>query len=391
MPPIITNMPPHTGTNTFDYTAYYSNNLASVSEWLHDSVTNADGTPADSMQDYADLTTTTFSSSGIFNLQSSIQDEAWSWADLNGLPTEITPETGNNAVLISQENGVPNYLAPCDIAADVTINTTNAWPGGSTGFQLTGTNTTISQWDLGLPLPTHVELINRLTEMDGYTTLADHSTAVAGMLAGAGVEPVYSNSVYLGYALKGSAYSANIQSWSFENGDIAQMTASAGTNHMRLSNHSYELTGGWYYYGSGIWIWYGYWQIGAQDPRFGNYTTNTANYDAVAVGAPTYLQVWAAGNEQNYAPPVQPTNHIEYTLSATPTGYLTNAVRAADGDQGGYDTLSQNASAKDNLVVGAINPLPNGFTSPTSVTLASFSSLGRRMMDESNPMLWPMA
>lgn len=27
----------------------FSNNLASVSEWLHDSVTNVDGTPADSM------------------------------------------------------------------------------------------------------------------------------------------------------------------------------------------------------------------------------------------------------------------------------------------------------------------------------------------------------
>ena len=62
------------------------------------------------------------------------------------------------------------------------------------------------------------------------------------------------------------------------------------------------------------------------------------------------------------------------------TGFLevpiTNAVRAADGDQGGYDTLSQNASAKDNLVVGAINPLGNGFTSPTNVTIASFSSMG---------------
>lgn len=143
---------------------------------------------------------------------------------------------------------------------------------------------------------------------------------------------------------------------------------------MRLSNHSYELTSGWYYAGSGIWYWYGYWQLGQQDARFGNYTTNTANYEAVAVGAPTYLQVWAAGNEQNYGPPVQPTNHYEYTLSAV--RYATNAVRSLDGDQGGFDTLSQQASAKDVLTVGAISALPSGFTSPTNVTIAGFSSLG---------------
>jgi len=310
------------GTNTFDYGAYYSNNLASVSDWLHDTITNADGTPADSMQDLMDLQATTFSSSGVFDWQASAQDAAWSWATIYGLQTELTPESGLNAILISQENGVPNYLAPCDVASDITINTTNVWPGGSAGFTLTGTNTIISQWDLGSPLLTHAELTNRVTEMDGYTNLADHSTAVAGMLAAAGVVPVYSNTVLLGYVLKGTAYSANVQAWTFANGDTAQMTASVGTNHMRLSNHSYELVGGWYYAGTATWIWYGYWQIGSQDARFGNYTTNTASYDAISVGAPTYLQVWAAGNEQNYAPPVQPTNHYEITLSVSPTFYI---------------------------------------------------------------------
>jgi hypothetical protein len=89
---------------------------------------------------------------------------------------------------------------------------------------------------------------------------------------------------------------------------------------------------------------------------------------------PSQLERQPICNEQNYAPPVQPTNHYEFTLAGAL--YVTNAVRAADGDQGGYDTLSQNASAKDNLTVGAINPLGNGFTSPTNVTIATFSSLG---------------
>jgi hypothetical protein len=134
------------------------------------------------------------------------------------------------------------------------------------------------------------------------------------------------------------------------------------------------LIDGWYYAGPNTWEWLGYWQLGTQDPRFGNYTTNSAGFDTLSAAAPTYLQCWAAGNEQNYGPPIQPTNHYELTLAGA--YYVTNAVRANDGDQGGYNTLSMNAVSKDSLTVGAINPLPNGFTSPTNVTIASFSSLG---------------
>jgi len=111
LPPVNTNSFP-VGTNTFDYGAYYSNNLASVADWLHDTVTNVDGTPATSMQDYADLTASTFSSSGVFSaLQLSAKDEAWTWATYYGLPTVIKDENGKSSILVNQENGVPNYLA----------------------------------------------------------------------------------------------------------------------------------------------------------------------------------------------------------------------------------------------------------------------------------------
>jgi hypothetical protein len=227
---------------------------------------------------------------------------------------------------------------------------------------------------LASPRLTHTEFGGRVSELDGDTNLADHSTAVAGMIAAAGANIIYSNGIPIGPAAKGMAYTANVQAWSYANGDLSAMTASVGSNHMRLSNHSYELAGGWYYAGTNTWVWYGYWQFGPQDPRFGNYTTNASSYDVLSQNAPTYLQVWAAGNEQNYGPPVQPTNHYEFSLAGAL--YVTNAARANDGDPGGYVTLSQEASAKDNLTVGAVNPLPNGFTSPTNVSIASFSSLG---------------
>ena len=363
------------GTNTpTDWGAIYSNNLASVSQWLHDGITNDDGTPVSSIQDYVDFQANTFSTTAdaTASWQQSARDEALTWATANGIPTELSSSSGSTAILVSREGNVPNYLAPCDTASAITISTTNVWPGGSTGFNLTGTNTIISQWDEASPRLTHSEFGGRVTELDGDTILSDHSTAVAGILAAAGANIIYSNGIPIGTAAKGMAYSAQVQARNYIS-DLGEMAGAIGTNHMRLSNHSYEFTAGWYLSGTN-WYWLGYWQIGLQDARFGNYTTNTANYDAITVGAPAYLQVWAAGNEQAYAPPVQPTNHYEYALDGS--RYSTNAVRAADGDQGGYDTLSQQASAKDLLTIGAIIPLPNGFTTATNVTIASFSSCG---------------
>ena len=100
-----------------------------------------------------DAQATAFSSSGVFDWQQSATDEALTWATANGIPTELPLINGSSssAILVSREGDVPNYLAPCDLAGAITINTTNVWPGGLTGFNLTGTNTTISQWDEASP------------------------------------------------------------------------------------------------------------------------------------------------------------------------------------------------------------------------------------------------
>lgn len=354
--------------------AKLSNNLASVSGWLHNGITNSDGSPVESIQTLTDNQTMSFSSSGTFSWQSSSLDEALTWATAVGIPTKINGgDAAPSAYLVGRENNVPIYLAPFDLAAAITIDTTNVWPGAPTGFSLTGTNTTVSQWDEGSPRLSHSEFGSRVARMDGTTNLSDHSTAVAGIIGAAGANIIYSNGVPIGYAAKGMAYTANVQTWSFLNGDLAQMTGSVGTNQMRLSNHSYGAIAGWYLSGS-TWYWFGNSEISTnQDPKFGNYTTNSSSYDLIAQNAPTYLQVWAAGNDQGEAPLVQPTNHIEFTL--TGNGVVTNRVHPADGDQG-YDTMSQQASAKDVLTVGAVNSLPNGYSGAANLLLASFSSCG---------------
>ena len=371
-----TNPPPTPEQLAAQYAARlatYSNNLVSVSAWLHEDIKNADGSPADSFQNLMDLQATAFSTSGAFSWQTSTRDEALNWAAFYGIPNQIERPDGTSAYLVSREGNVPNYIAPFDIASAITVNTTNVWPGGSTGFTLTGTNTTISQWDEGSPRLTHSEFGGRVTELDGNTNLSDHSTAVAGIMAAIG-NNIFSNSVPIGPAAKGMAYQAQVQARDFT-GDLGEMAAAVGTNRMRLSNHSYGSIAGWFQASTGLWYWWGNSEISTNlDPKFGNYTTNSSSYDAVIVAAPTYLSVWAAGNSLSNSPPAQPTNHVEISLSGVAA--FTNAFRQKDGDQGGYDCLSQQACAKDVLTVGAVNPLSSGYTSPTNLVLAAFSSCG---------------
>ncbi len=338
-----------------------------ISPWLHESIKMPDGTPAESFQSLMDTQALDFSATAdsVIAQQQAARDEAIAWGETNGWPAVIGGSETSGAYLVGREGDMPDYLAPHDLAAAVTISTTNIWPGGPTGFNLTGTNRAISMWDEGSPRLTHQEFGSRVSELDGVTALSHHSTAVAGMLAAAGL-----NLTGLGPAAKGMAYEAQVQARDFDL-DLGEMTGALGTNQMRLSNQSYGTIAGWYFdTASATWYWFGNPEIsGTEDPRFGNYTTNSSNYDTLVQNAPTYLQVWSAGNDQGEAPPVQPTNHVERTG-------ITNTFRPADGDAGGFDTLAQQASAKNVLTVGATYALPNGYTSSTNLLLAPFSSCG---------------
>lgn len=341
--------------------------IEEVSPWLHAPIKMPDGTPANSVQSLMDTQAMDFSASSdaVIQMQQAAKDAALAWAATNNLPTEIPLPNGSSAYLMNIEDGVPNYIAPFDIAAGLTISITNVWPGGATGFNLNGTNTTIGMWDEASPRLTHIEFGSRVTMLDGVTNRSDHSTAVAGMLGGSGAGI---------FSARGSAFAAQIQARDFNN-DRGEMIGAVGTNQMRLSNHSYGSVQGWLFDSSGgLWYWLGNPEIAGEDPKFGNYTTNAANYDSITQNAPTYLHVWAAGNSLSNGPASQPITHVEINLQAV--AYLTNAVRTLDGDQGGFDCLAQQAGAKNILTVGAISALTNGYTSPTNVILASFSSCG---------------
>lgn len=153
------------------------------------------------------------------------------------------------------------------------------------------------------------------------------------------------------------------------------MIDSLGTNHMRLSNHSYGRTTGWSVDINGLWYWRGNSEIStSQDPKFGLYSATCSNIDWIVQNAPTYISVWAAGNSVSNGPPVQPTNHVEDTLQLQ--GYITNMVHPLDGYLGGYDTLLEQACCKNVVTVGAVFPLTNCYGGTNSVIWAPFSACG---------------
>ena len=361
--------------------AALSNNLASVSGWLHDGYALPDGTPA-SFQDIMDQQAMAFSenASGMAEAQQSALSAAWTWAINTGFPPLITNADGIViSALMEIRDGVPLYNSGFAVEAAQTISTDKLWPGGSTGINLNGTNRTLSMWDQGSPRLTHQEFVtSRVTELDGNATIDLHATAVAGVLAGGGYYDVYigtppNNLTNIGRAGKGMSYAANLQSRDYFN-DTSEMIGAVGTNHTRLSNHSYGRTTGWYQDINGIWYWYGYSEISTnEDPKFGLYADVSSNIDWIIGNAPTYLTVWAAGNSVSNRPPIEPTNHWEL-FHGQPV--YTNWGHPVDGYLGGYDTIAEQACSKNGLAVGAVYPLTNGYAGTNSVVWAPFSSCG---------------
>jgi hypothetical protein len=368
------------GTNApIDYTAFYSNNLAAVSQWVHCPYTMPDGSFSD-FQTIMDTTASNYAALNTNDWQAADIANALAWATATGAPATLTDANGNISYLISTNEG-PLYIGVCNVEAAQTIGTVKVWPGGSLGLSLNGTNRTLFMWDAGQPLTNHSEFTayttnSRVSILDPTvnTTVADHSTAVASTLMAGGVNSLTVGGTNVGPAAKGMSFAAKLQA-GFFNDDIVEMTGEAGTNKMRLSNHSYEHSTGWYEDGSGNWYWWGYsWISTNVDTKYGNYSTYTSNLDQLAYNAPNYLGVWASGNDLGYLPPVQPTNHYEYNSNFALI--VTNQRHPANGDAGGYVSISDLGVAKDTLCVGAVYPLTNGYAGTNSVTLASFSSSG---------------
>ncbi|MGD9781373.1 MAG: S8 family serine peptidase [Kiritimatiellia bacterium] len=277
---------------------------------------------------------------------------------------------------MAMHDGHPVFYVTCNARSADSIGTDEVWPGGELGFSLSGTNTVLGMWDGCAVRTTHVEFVSggdcRITQLDGATNyLVDpHSTAVAGTLVAAGINT----------SAKGMAFSSRLLShdWYY---DFAEMAAVA-VSDLRISNHSYVRNSGWNVIDNGgtwNWIWWGDPNVHPdEDYKFGFYSSNESyRIDQTVYDASTYLPVWASGNECggiNMGPETQPFFHWLYINGSY--WWTTSLVHQSDGYPNGYDLIPPQGAAKNVLTVGAVSNVLGGYTSPSYVFLASFSSVG---------------
>lgn len=283
--------------------------------------------------------------------------------------------------------------APTNVDAADTTNTENLKLGGGLGLNLTGAGYTVGVWEAGGRIrETHQEFGTRVTVVDGVATTA-HATHVAGTIAASGVDP----------NAEGMATQVLLRSYDSAN-DLTEMSADA--NLMVASNHSYGLRTGWTVettafvntqFGTSIAttsnnvdVWWADFSTVTEDPDFGKYDADARGLDEVLFDNPYLLSVWSAGNDRNdaYSNASTDNNYVAF-FSADPGGigftvagwYLAPAGGATpppqpDGGATGFDTLSPDQTAKNSLVVGAVNDVTADPYTSADITISVFSSYG---------------
>jgi len=273
------------------------------------------------------------------------------YAKENNLPIYFINELGQQIQMVDVIDGMPQYYATFNLGAAHTTRASELWTGSSTGLNMDGDGyDQLGEWDGGKVLISHQEFTDqgasRVAVMDGNHATSDHSTHVAGTLVAAGVKA----------QAKGMAYKATLKSWEWTN-DESEM-ATAASNGLEISNHSYGFLRGWYY-DNGSWHWAGNSNISPdEDYRFGYYNSDSRTLDNIAYNAPDYLIVRAAGNDRGEGP-----------------SDAGNGKAEKDGGDDGYDCIGTEGVAKNILTVGAVREVWP-YTGPESVVMSDFSCWG---------------
>ena len=279
----------------------------------------------------------------------------------HGIP--VVQELPNGGILQLRRidaNGHPVYIQTDNATAARTISTNKVIPTGISGLDLDGSGVRMGEWDGGGVRSTHREFApasgtgSRTTQIDNVTTTNQHATHVAGTILAKGVD----------VNAKGMAINGRLRCFDFNN-DNSEMTSEASQG-MLLSNHSYGIPGGWSF--NGGWFWYGNPTISAvEDYNFGLYDAEARDWDNIAFNAPYYLMVKSAGNNRNES--WNGSHQVQVNGNWT----TSTARRNSDGT---YDNMTGSANSKNILVVGSVQDLANGWTSPSAVRISTFSSTG---------------
>ena len=280
-------------------------------------------------------------------------------------PQGVLNSDPNIKLLGIDDRGFPIYIGTCNLDAAKSISTDDVWPGGSSGFNLTGANEAgyLAQWDLSGVLYSHDEFGLRVTNLVGSE--GDHGTHVAGTIMASGVVPI----------AKGMSFEATLIALDAANNAEADMAQLASTT-LLVSNHSFSTKVGWDQADNGDWFWYGDTELDPEEsPGFGFYAPVVGDWDEIAVNAPYYLIVKAASNDRADEGPGPGGFHY---VRNPDTGEWEESYddRPRDGGDSGFDTIPYRGNAKNALTVGAVHDIEGGYQSPSDVVMAFFSSWG---------------
>ena len=240
-------------------------------------------------------------------------------------------------------------------------------------YYLDGAGQVVGIWDGAAVLSSHQELTGRVTVMDTVGS-ADHPTHVAGTVIASGVVA----------SAKGMAPAGTVDSydWDSDESEVASraMVTAGQSGTIQVSNHSYSFIHGWEHSYNPP-RWFGAWQGEPtfESDMFGQYSSDTQNWDQISYEAPYYLKVKAAGNDRNDSALGTGATFQYYSFPSWKTASYDPAIHPkADGwDNGGYDTMSTVACAKNILTVGAVNDAVTlGQRDPSMATMSSFSGWG---------------
>jgi len=299
------------------------------------------------------------------------------YAQATGFPLSWRTTNGGMSVVDHLDAlGAPAIKTTFNLESAQTVGAQKLWPGGSAGFNLTATNFTIGLIDGGDPKTNHQEFVKnglRVFEIFGPSSNGsiDHTTHTCGTIAAWGI-----SNAATGYANRSTIWTADF------NNDLTKMAIYSVTNGgLRESSHSYGYQAGWYLYTPDgmnyIWVWRGDIAISTNwDWHWGFYDNFSQTSDQIIYAAQTYLPIFSAGNPNGlgHGPDTQPVLHYEYSNGIA---ILTSTtVRPLNDAQGGFNTLTSYAVAKNDLVVGAVSVNTNGYTGPNSVSIADFSARG---------------
>ncbi|MBR9845851.1 MAG: S8 family serine peptidase [Algicola sp.] len=249
-------------------------------------------------------------------------EAAKAYAAANNIPVYIEKENGGIAVLHKVlEDGSLLYTSTTNQGAGRTVRAQRLYPGPSPlNLEIEGEGIVMGIWDGGIVLPSHELLEGRVQQIDDAPALSSHATHVAGTMVGSGVPEI---------SAKGMAPKATLLANDFDNA-FGEMTPQAAAG-LLLSNHSYGVPAG-----------------NVSIPFLGSYSNGARALDQLLYNTPYYMPVYSAGNDRN-------------------TG-----VNPGDN---GYDLLTGDKTAKNNIVVAAVNQV-NNYTGPNSVVMSNFSSWG---------------